>query len=57
MSTDRRAGHNKSTYDQEVVQFSSVFYTSRSTTDDDHVHEPVNLFLGLILEGSSLDTC
>ena len=43
------------TYDQEVVQLSSVLDTSGTTTDDDHVHQAVNLRVRLVLEGRSLN--
>lgn len=38
------------------MELSGVLNTSRSTTDDNHVHQSVNLLLGLVLEGGSLDT-
>ena len=44
------------TYDQEVVELTGVLDTSGATTDDNHVHQAVNLLLRLVLEGGSLDT-
>merc|ERR1712093_335126 len=39
---------------EEVLELTSEFNTSRSTTDDNHVKQSLNLFWGLILESSSL---
>jgi len=42
--------------DQEIVQLSGVLDTGRTSTDDDHVHQPLNLLLGLTGERGRLDT-
>ena len=41
---------------QEIVQFSGVFDTGGTTTDDDHVHESLLFFFRLTSKGRSLDT-
>lgn len=41
--------------DQEVVQFSSVFYTSGTTADNDHVQQTINFLRGLSRESSSFN--
>jgi hypothetical protein len=43
-------------YNQEIVQLAGVLHTGWSTADDNHVHQSVDLFLGLILESGRLDT-
>lgn len=43
------------TYDQEIVELTSILNTGGTTTDDNHVHKSVNLILRLVLEGSSLN--
>lgn len=50
--------HNATTrtHDQEVVQLSGVLDTGRTSTDDDHVHEPLDLLLGLSGKCGGLDT-
>jgi hypothetical protein len=37
------------------VQLSGVLDTGRSTTDDDHVHQPIDLLFALTGEGGGLD--
>merc|ERR1712093_166858 len=39
---------------EEVLELTGEFDTSRSTTDNHHVKQTLNLFWGLVLEGSSL---
>lgn len=41
---------------KEITELSSELDTSRTTTNNDHVHETVDLFLGLTLERSALNT-
>lgn len=38
------------------MQLSSVFYTCWTTTNDDHVHEPVDFLFRLVLESGSFHT-
>lgn len=41
---------------EEIAELSSELNTGGTTTNNDHVHEAVDLLLGLALEGSSLNT-
>lgn len=45
------------TYNQKVVQFTGVLDTGGTATDDDHVHESVNLLFALSGKRSGLDAC
>jgi hypothetical protein len=38
------------------VQFSGIFDTSGSSSNNNHVHQPVDFLLGLIFECGGLDT-
>jgi hypothetical protein len=44
------------TYDQEIVQLSGILDTSGSSSNNDHVHQSVDLLLWLVFESGSLDT-
>lgn len=52
----RRNCETRHAHNQEIVELSGVLDTGWSTTDNDHVHQSVNLSLGLIFESGSLDT-
>jgi hypothetical protein len=44
------------THNQEIVQLSGVLDTGRSTTNNNHMHQPLNLLLGLSSKSGGLDT-
>jgi hypothetical protein len=43
------------TYDQEIVQLSSVLDTSRSSSNNNHMHQSVDLLFRLVLESGGLN--